>query len=116
MQHAAEFWGAINIRWTDFPWNDYLKTSIGLADGVSIATQVDTKERLLNNYTIVGNHLVFTGSRLLNFFTPEMTFALPRYESYEVMVRFQHRSGAFGLINGVNAGAQFFTAGLRVHF
>lgn len=114
--NATEFWGAINIRWTDFPWNDYLKTSIGLAEGISIATQVDTEERLLNDPTIRGNHRVFTGSQVLNFFTPEMTFALPEYDSYEFLVRFHHRSGGFGTINGVYAGAQFFTAGLRVHF
>jgi hypothetical protein len=114
--HATEFWGAINIRWTNFPWNDYLKTSIGISDGVSIATQMDTRERLLNTPKIVGNRLVFDGSQFLHFFTPEITFALPEYDSYELLVRFQHRSGIFGFINGVDAGAQFYTAGLRVHF
>jgi hypothetical protein len=114
--HATEFWGAITIRWTAFPWNDYLKTSIAISDGASIATQVDTKERLLNDFKIVGNRLVFPGSQILNFFTPEITFALPKYESYELLVRFQHRSGIFGSINGVRPGAQFFTTGLRVHF
>jgi hypothetical protein len=114
--HATEFWGAINIRWTEFPWNHYIKTSIGLSEGISMATKLDTRERLLNNYKIVGNSLAFTGSRMLNFFTPEMTFALPEHESYELLVRFHHRSGAFGSINGVHAGAQFFTTGLRLHF
>ena len=114
--HAAEFWGAITIRWSEFPWNGYLKTSIALSDGVNIATQVDTRERLLNDFKVVGNRLVFTGSHFLNFFTPEMTFALPEHESYEMLVRFHHRSGAFGGINGVHQAAQFFSTGLRVRF
>jgi hypothetical protein len=114
--HATEFWGALNIRWTEFPWNHYIKTSIGLAEGISMTTQVDTEERLLNNYKIVGRHLVFTGSNVLHFFTPEITLALPQYESYELVIRFHHRSGVFGEINGVHAGAQFFTTGFRARF
>jgi hypothetical protein len=65
--HATEFWGALNIRWIAFPWNNYIKTSIGLADGISIATKIDSKERLLNDYKVVGNKLVFTGSNIMNF-------------------------------------------------
>jgi hypothetical protein len=114
--HATEFSGVINIRWNYFPWNDYLKTSIGLSEGLSITTEEDTKERLPNNPSVVGNHLVFTGSQVLNFFSPEITFALPQYEAYELLVRCHLRSGVFGTINGVHAGAQFFTTGLRVHF
>jgi hypothetical protein len=114
--HATEFWGAVNIRWSAFPWNNYLKTSIALSEGLSVTTEEDNEERTLNNPRVVGNHLVFTGSQFLNFFSPEITFALPEYEAYELLVRFHHRSGVFGAINGVHAGAQFFTTGLRVHF
>ena len=114
--HATEFWGAFNVRWINFPWNRYIKTTVGIAEGISLTTQVDTSERLLNNSTVVGNQRVFRGSDLLNFFTPEITFALPQYAAYEIILRFQHRSGMFGSINGVHAGAQFLTAGLRVHF
>ena len=114
--HATEFWGAVDFRWTEFPWNNYIKTSIAISEGISLTTQVDTRERLMDNYRIVGNKLVFRGSDLLNFFSPEITFALPQYQDYELVVRFHHRSGIFGAINGVHAGAQFFTAGLRIHF
>jgi hypothetical protein len=113
---ATESWAALAFRWTNFPWNRYVKTTIGVAEGLSMTTQVDTQERLQNQYKVVDHRLVFTGSDLLNFFTPEVTFALPQYPAYEVLFRFQHRSGIFGLINGVHAGAQFFTAGFRVYF
>ena len=114
--HATEFWGVFNIRWIAFPWNNYIKTSIGLADGLSVTTKVDSKERLLNNRKVVGNKLVFTGSNVMNFFTPELTLALPQYPDYELLFRFHHRSGVYGLINDTHAGAQFYTVGLRARF
>jgi len=86
--HAIEFWAALTFRWSYFPWNDYLRTSIGVSDGLSITTKIDPGERALNNYKIVGHRLVFTASNLLNFFTPEVTFALPQYPAYELMFRF----------------------------
>jgi hypothetical protein len=114
--HATEFWGALNIRWIAFPWNDYIRTSIGLADGLSIATKIDSKERLLNNYRVVNNKLVFSGSHVMNFFTPELTLALPKYPDYELLFRFHHRSGVYGLIDDTHAGAQFFAVGFRTRF
>lgn len=108
--NAAEFWVAIVVRWTAFPWNDTIKTSIALSDGPSLATQVDRNERALND----GQNP--TASILLNYFSPEITFALPQYPDYELLFRFHHRSGIFGLINNVHEGAQYATAGFRFHF
>ena len=45
---AVEFWGAVTFRWTSFPWNNYIKTTIAVSEGVSLATQVDTVERVTN--------------------------------------------------------------------
>jgi hypothetical protein len=113
---AEELWGAAVIRWTAFPWNNHLKTTIGLSEGVSIATEVDRKERALNNISYTASGPTKTGSILLNYFSPEITFALPKHDAYELLLRFQHRSGIFGAVNRVHAGAQFGTVGLRVHF
>lgn len=106
--HATEFWGALNFRWTQFPWNNYVRTSIAIADGISFVSELDAKELRLNSPR--------AGSHFLNFFSPSITFALPQYPAYELLIRWHHRSGVFGLINGVHKGAQFFTAGLRVDF
>jgi hypothetical protein len=106
--HAGEFWGAVAFRWTAFPWNNYVKTTIAISEGVSLTTQVDTVERDANP-----NH---AGSVFLNYFSPEITFSLPRYEKYELVLCIHHRSGLYGLINHVDAGSQFGTVGLRVHF
>jgi hypothetical protein len=105
---AVEFWGAVAFRWTTFPWNNYIKTSVAISEGISLATQVDTVERNANR-----NH---AGSVFLNYFSPEITFSPPEYEKYELVLSIHHRSGLYGLIDNVNAGSQFGTLGLRVHF
>ena len=105
---AVEFWGAVAFRWTAFPWNDYIKTTIAISEGVSLATQVDTVERAAN-----ANH---AGSVFLNYFSPEITFSLPNFQKYELVFCIHHRSGLYGLIDNVNAGSQFGTIGFRVHF
>lgn len=105
---AVEFWGALAFRWTAFPWNDYVKTTIAISEGISLATQVDTVERDANPNR--------AGSVFLNYFSPEITFALPNYSRYELVLSIHHRSGLYGLIDHVNAGSQFGTMGVRVHF
>jgi hypothetical protein len=114
--HATELWAALNFRWVWFPWNRYVKTSIGLSDGISFTTKLDQKERLISGYRIEGNRLVLTGSQWLNFFTPELTLALPQYPDHELLFRFHHRSGIYGRINDTFSGAQFFSVGYRARF
>jgi len=69
---AAEFWGALAFRWTAFPWNNYVKTTIALSEGISLATQIDTVERNANPNR--------AGSIVLNYFSPEITVSLPDYQ------------------------------------
>ena len=106
--HATEFWGALNFRWMWFPWNNYVRTSVGIADGLSVVTTIDHKELTLNKPP--------AGSLYLNYFSPSITFGVPAYPEYDLILGWHHRSGVFGLIDGVHKGAQFFTAGLRANF
>jgi len=105
---ATEAWAAAFFRWTWFPWNDYVRTTIGLPIGLSVTSKVDTLERHQNR----NPH----GSILLNYFSPEITFALPQYPQGELFFRFHHRSGIFGIFNDVYAGSQYGTVGLRYRF
>jgi hypothetical protein len=106
--HATEMWTGVDIRWTVFPWNNYVKTTIAVADGLDYATGIDPAEVALS-----GNN---KHSSFLNFFAPELTLALPSHPDDELLLRFHHRSGIFGLINGVDTGAQFGTIGFRHRF
>jgi len=52
----------------------------------------------------------------MHFFSPELTFALPRAPGTELLFRFHHRSGVYGLISDAHGGAQYGTVGLRLRF
>src|SRR6185295_18865552 len=85
--HAAELWGALNFRWTWFPWNNYLKTSLGVADGLSFTSKIDPNEQHLTAPKIFNNRLAYPKSYWMNFFTPELTLALPEYSQQELLFR-----------------------------
>jgi hypothetical protein len=103
--HATSVWFAVDFRWTRFPWNDIVTTTIALSDGPSMASQIDTEERLRSQNG--------RGSDLLNYASPEITFALPDHPEDELVFRYQHRSGIFGVINGVDEASSFACIGFR---
>lgn len=103
--HATTGWIAVNFRWTRFPWNDIVATTIAFSDGPSMASEIDTEERVRSE----NGH----GSDLLNFASPEITFALPDHPQSQLVFRYQHRSGIFGVINGVDEASSFACIGFR---
>jgi hypothetical protein len=117
--HEEEAWIALYARWKYFPWNDYLRTSVAVSTGLSYASAVPTYEIVES-----GNG---QGQRLLHYFSPEATFALPSKPDIELVIRYQHRSGGgefFGnnfpiygsLFHGIQGGVQYLTVGVRQHF
>jgi hypothetical protein len=93
----------LNFRWTRFPWNEYLRTSIAVTAGPSFAGQLPPNT---NNATV------------LNYFSPEITFGLPQYPEYEMMVQLHHRSNIADIGKGgtPDPGWQYLTVGLRYRF
>lgn len=114
IQTETELWSAIYLRWHLFPWNDYVKTSVGVSTGLSYTTGISDWE-----IDRSGND---EGSRLLHYLSPEATFALPDNPNKELVLRLTHRSGGsnmFGsnsIFNNTDGGAQYFTIGLRSRF
>lgn len=110
----AEVWSALFFRWTWFPWNSYVKTTLAASTGLNYATGLPVDERMRDSEG--------RSSRLLHFFSPEITISLPSQPQWELVARLHHRSGGrilFGevpLFNGVDGGAQFATLGLRYRF
>ncbi len=89
--HAVQAWAAVYFRWVRFPRDNYLRTSIALSAGVSYATQLPEG-----------------ANRLLNDFSPEVTFSSPQYPQNEFVIRFQHRStSGFGRTS--DPGWQYIT-------
>jgi hypothetical protein len=117
--HEEEVRIAFYARWTYFPWNNYLRTSLAASTGVSYASGIPTYEILES-----GNN---QGARLLHYLSPEITFGLPSMPDTDLVIRSHHRSGGgafFGdnfpvygsLFHGVDGGVQYLTAGIRQHF
>ena len=95
------------IRWSAFPWNRYLYTNArASALGLSYVTGVSAWERQNSGQD--------RGSNLLQFGALELTFARHRDAPLEVFIRLHHRSGVYGLINGVQGGSSYLAVGFRV--
>ena len=95
---------AFLLRWLEFPWNGKFKTTLAIGDGVSVASETPLIEAQRNART----------SKLLNFLVIEGTFAGPVWPSAHLVLRLNHRSGVYGLFNGVSAGSNFVSLGIRV--
>jgi hypothetical protein len=104
----TEFWGALYVRYTAFPWNRFIRTTVAVNTGLNYATETTQRER---ESSPDGE-----GDRLLHYFGPEVTFALPSYPQNELVFRFHHRSGAFGFVSDTEGGEQFATVGFRRRF
>ena len=103
-----EFNAALVARWSEFPWNDFVYTTIGIPFwGPSYSTEISEVQRDKNG----GD-----GSKWLNFFSPEITFSPPDNPNVALIIRFHHNSGVFGLYNGVSSGSSALTAGVRFRF
>jgi hypothetical protein len=108
--NGGEFWGAVYLRYDGFPWTNYIYTTFGISMGPDYVTRLPQVERGTDARPEPNQ------SRWLNFFSPELTFALPDYPQYEVVMRYMHRSGIFGTYNGVYEGANSFVLGARYRF
>jgi hypothetical protein len=104
----AELWGALYFRFTAFPWNDIVFTTVALSTGVNYATGISDWERAISRPSS-------KGSQVLHYFSPEITFASPAYRSLELVFRMHHRSGVYGLFSEAS-GSQYITAGFRWRF
>ena len=113
-QTETELWAALYLRWTKFPWNRFVPTTIGLSTGLNWASGISDFERAES-----GNG---EGSQLLHYLSPEITFGLPGRPDVELVARFHHRSGGgdfFGpgsIFNNTESGTHFQTVGLRFRF
>ncbi|MEA2060565.1 MAG: hypothetical protein U9P10_08705 [Thermodesulfobacteriota bacterium] len=105
-QNHWEFNGLNVVRWTAFPWDPYLDTSVAAGTGLSFASsrpEIESK-----NHTDTSNILAY-----LMF---EVAFSLPTVPEWSLVTRIHHRSGAYGLFNNVHGASNAWIFGLRYHF
>ncbi len=107
-QDHQEFNVLLNARWSRFPWDSYLDTSAVLGWGQSLATSVPPLEPRSDRDE--------RSTRLLNYLLVELDFAPPSRPEWGLVLRLHHRSGIFGLYNGVNGGSNYIGAGIRYQY
>ena len=107
-ESLGEAWTALYLRYDGLPWNDTVYTTVGVNTGVSLLTDISEFEE--------GRDGKGRASVLLHYLGPEFTFADPENKDLELVLRLHHRSGVFGLFDGVVSGSTFLSAGIRVRF
>jgi len=97
------------LRWTWFPWNDFIYTTLRSAPlGLSYASGVSPWEL----HWAGNDH----GSRLLNFLSAELTFKASAEAPGEIFLKSHHRSGIMGTFNNTYGGSTYTAIGYRVQF
>ena len=104
----GEAWTGLFLRYDGFPWNDSVYTTMAINTGLSVLTEQSDFERSRDDDN--------KNSVLLHYMGPEITFSDPDNKDLELMVRFHHRSGVFGLFDGVVSGSTFISSGVRMRF
>jgi hypothetical protein len=105
-QAKFEFVPYLSFRWNRFPWNNIVKTSISLGEGISWISRVSTREYRNSD----------DPQSILNYLNFEITAASPNCPRLEIVGRIHHRSGVFGLYRSTNSGSSAVGVGFRLYF
>lgn len=103
----ASFQGLTLFRWLATPWGRVFKSSFALGLGLSYAISPPVVEVLI---------LPKTNPWLLHLIL-EFAFQIGAQPTpWEGLFRVHHRSGAYGLFDGVVGGSDYLCFGVRYHF
>ena len=107
-QEHWEFNALGAARWLPFPWDRYLDTSFAFGVGLSFATETPKVEedRRGDGQT----------QEVLTYLMLELELALPDSQHWSCVTRIHHRSGAFGLFNGVTGASNAWGFGIKYRF
>ena len=107
-RHYQDIAASINLRY-EFDREQWLPIkNFSFGNGLSYLTKDAGYEKkvTLNNKK----------SRLLNYMMVDLGFRVPFVRDWEWLLRVHHRSGVYGLFNGVQGGSNYITTGLRYRF
>ena len=107
-ESLGEAWAALYLRYDGLPWNDTIYTTLAANIGLSVLTEISDFELERGGDG--------KATEVLHYFAPEFTFASPENKDLEVVLRLHHRSGVFGLFNGITTGSTFISTGIRLRF
>lgn len=97
----------IKIYWTEFPWDKYVRTRLGVSEGLSYTSNITNLERYNQYYKKNSNYLNYIDITL-SFNAKDIT-KINELEDTYIGLGVSHRSGIFGTINGVDGGSNNVT-------
>jgi len=101
-----EFNFPVAIRWSKFPWNNHVATSLAYGLGPSFASEKPEAEIDVNDST----------HKFLVYWYGEIALGPPG-SNWEGVLRIHHRSGAFGLVaDRGDGGSNTLCIGLKYRF
>ena len=89
------------FRWKWAPWNEFVKTSLGVGEGLSLVTGYPSSESVSQPIR----------SHFLNYLWVDVRFELPDVPAWAVDSIIHHRSGIYGLF-GVSGGSNYLCLGI----
>ena len=104
----------VKIYWTEFPWDKYLRTRLGVSEGISYVSRVTNLERLNQYHKKNSNYLNYIDITL-SFNAKDIT-RMEELEDTYIGIGVSHRSGIFGNINGVDGGSNNVTFFFETEF
>ena len=105
--YNPELWGAIYLKFDGFPWNDTLRTAVGVSTGLNWIKEIPKSE------VRYGRWAPPDGAVLQHYLSPEVAFSLPETPENELVFRLHHRSTGHGLFWNARTGSNVVTVGLR---
>lgn len=102
--------GGIKVYWKNFPWSRYVRTRIGLGEGISLV-----RERLDIEIQNTNKEDEKSDAHILNYLDLHISFNLrditrwEQLENYYIGGGLSHRSGIFGYVSGVDGGSNYWT-------
>ncbi|UUV17204.1 hypothetical protein NRK67_04690 [Fusobacteria bacterium ZRK30] len=97
----------IKIYWTEFPWDKYVRTRLGVSEGLSYTSNITNLERY-NQYNEKNSNYLNYIDITLSFNAKDIT-KIDDLEDTYIGMGISHRSGIFGTINGVDGGSNNVT-------
>ena len=105
-QKNLEFNLPVAIRWSKFPWNQYVATSLAFGVGPSYATRTPASEVDIHD----------DSKKFLVYWFGEIALGPPE-SNWAGVFRIHHRSGAFGLLaDRGEGGSNTLALGLKYRF
>ena len=109
VMHSAELWGGVSFRHQGVALFDLVRISPGFVFGLSAISSPIGQEGL--------HQIDHRGSANVLFYLGfDLAFALATLPNTELVLRIQHRSGAYGTLGGMKEGNNANVIGIRQRF